>query len=65
MKTRILIAVILLLAVSASAKKKPETYSSYIYGQNDQCTVLSLKFEKGKEHLFPAFLCVIMSILDV
>ena len=55
MKTRILIAVILLLAVSVSAKKKPETFSSYIYGQNDQCTVLSLKFEKGKEHNHPLF----------
>ena len=55
MKTRILIAAILLMAVFASAKKKPDTFSSYIYGLNDQCTVLSLKFEKGKEHNHPLF----------
>ena len=45
----------LILAVAASAKKKPETFSNYVYGKNDQCSVLSLKFEKGKEHNHPLY----------
>ncbi|HPT42707.1 MAG TPA: hypothetical protein PLH52_02570 [Paludibacteraceae bacterium] len=55
MKTKIILTVMLILAVAASAKKKPETFSNYVYGKNDQCTVLSLKFEKGKEHNHPLY----------
>lgn len=54
MKTKIIMALLLVFAVTMSAKK-PENFASYIYGYNDQCTLISLKFEKGKEHNHPLF----------
>lgn len=54
MKTKIILALLLIINVTMSAKK-PENFASYIYGINDQCTLISLKFEKGKEHNHPLF----------
>ena len=54
MKTKIIMALLLVFALTVTAKK-PENFESYIYGINDQCTLISLKFEKGKEHNHPLF----------
>jgi hypothetical protein len=56
MKTKILIALMLTLTISMSAKKpNKEVFTQNNYGVNNTGTTLVLKFEKGKEHNHPLF----------
>lgn len=55
MKTKLLIAYLLLLTLTISAKKKPEVFTEYNYGVNNPGTAISIKFEKGPEHNHPLF----------
>ena len=55
MKTKIK-ALSLIFAVSAiSAQKKQQPIDNFIYGANDNCSVITLKFDKGKNHNHPLF----------
>lgn len=56
MKIKILLAAIILISVSASAKKvKPEVISHHKYGVQNTGTRLLISFEKGKEYNHPLF----------
>jgi len=55
MKTRLLIAILLLLTATISAKKKTEVFSQENYGVKNSGTTVSVQFEKGKEHNHPLF----------
>ena len=56
MKTRIILAALLLLTVFVAAKKvKKETFSQEKYGIENTGTLLTITFEKGKEHNHPLF----------
>lgn len=55
MKTKLLIAYLLLLTLTISAKKKPEVFTEYNYGMKNSGTSISIKFEKGPEHNHPLF----------
>ncbi|MFZ4723960.1 MAG: hypothetical protein ACOYMD_00790 [Paludibacter sp.] len=55
MKTKIILAALLILSVTISAKKKPEVFSQEKYGENNNGTKISIQFEKGKEHNHPLF----------
>ena len=55
MKAKLLLSILLVSAVSISAKKKPEVFSEYNYGVNNNGTTISIRFEKGKEHNHPLF----------
>jgi len=56
MKTKILIAFMLTLTVSISAKKpNKEFFAQNNFGVNNTGTTLVLKFEKGTEHNHPLF----------
>ncbi len=56
MKTKILIALMLTITISISAKKpNKEVFTQNNYGVNNTGTTLVLKFEKGKEHNHPLF----------
>ncbi len=55
MKTKLVIVVLLILAVTISAKKKKEVFSIENYGINNTGTTLSIQFEKGPEHNHPLF----------
>jgi hypothetical protein len=56
MKTKILIAMMLTLTITMSAKKpNKEVFTQNNYGVNNTGTTLVLKFEKGKEHNHPLF----------
>jgi len=55
MKTKLILAALLVLTVSVLAKKKPEVFSEHIYGVNNNGSTISIRFEKGKEHNHPLF----------
>jgi len=55
MKTRLLIAVLLVLTVTVSAKKKKEIFAESSFGVNYTGTSLTIQLEKGKEHNHPLF----------
>lgn len=55
MKAKIITIVLLALAVTLSAKKKPEVFTQHNLGVNNVGTSLTLRFEKGKEHNHPLF----------
>ncbi|MEI7502012.1 MAG: hypothetical protein WCJ61_01895 [Paludibacter sp.] len=54
MKTRLILATLLILAVGVLAKK-PEAFSEYNYAVNNKGSIISIRFEKGKEHNHPLF----------
>lgn len=55
MKTRILLSLLIVFSVFASAKRKPEVYSVENYGVNNKGTALTIRFAKGDEHNHPLF----------
>ncbi len=55
MKSKLGLAVLLIFAVTVSAKKKPEVFSEHNYGVNNNGSTISIRFEKGKEHNHPLF----------
>lgn len=55
MRTKILIAILLLATVAVSAKKKKEVLTEASYGMNYTGTSLTIRFEKGQEHNHPLF----------
>lgn len=55
MRTKILIAILLLATVAVSAKKKKEVFTEASYGTNYTGTSLTIRFEKGQEHNHPLF----------
>jgi len=55
MRTRLLIAALLVITIAVSAKKKKEVFSEARYGANYAGTSLTIQFEKGKEHNHPLF----------
>lgn len=55
MKTKIFILSFILAGSVISAQKKQPTVDTYLYGSSDNCSVLTLKFEKGKNHNHPLF----------
>ncbi|MFT3752014.1 MAG: hypothetical protein QM800_03785 [Paludibacter sp.] len=55
MRTKLLIAILLLATVAVSAKKKKEVFTEASYGTNYSGTSLTIRFEKGKEHNHPLF----------
>ncbi|MEI8085798.1 MAG: hypothetical protein WCG93_06245 [Paludibacter sp.] len=55
MKSKFILASLLLLTVSVLAKKKPEVFSEYNYGVKNNGSTISIRFEKGKEHNHPLF----------
>ena len=55
MKTKLITAFILLVAVTLSAKKKPEVFSQEQYGVKNNGTSIVIQFEKGKEHNHPLY----------
>ena len=55
MKTKLILTALLILTVSVLAKKKPEVFSEYNYGINNNGSTISIRFEKGKEHNHPLF----------
>ena len=56
MKTKIFLAVALMLTLSLSAKKiKKEVFNQVQYGVENTGTTLQITFEKGKEYNHPLF----------
>ncbi|NDP20465.1 MAG: hypothetical protein GZ091_05245 [Paludibacter sp.] len=57
MKTKIILAILLVFTVIGSAKKKQvkEVFSQENYGVNNTGTIITIQFEKGKEHNHPLF----------
>lgn len=55
MKTKLIVAVLLMLTVTVFAKKKPEITAQYNYGIDNKGTTVSIHFEKGNEHNHPLF----------
>ncbi len=55
MKTQIITLVFLFAGMTISAQKKQQNFDNYLYSQNNACSVISLKFEKGKQHNHPLF----------
>ncbi len=55
MKTKILLAVLFVFAIAASAKKKPETFTELQLGANNNGSSITLQFERGKQHNHPLF----------
>lgn len=56
MKTKIIVALLILFTTTIDAKKnKPELFSQLNYGQQNTGTLISIRFEKGKEHNHPLF----------
>jgi hypothetical protein len=56
MKTKIILAAMLVLTITASAKKnKKEVFSEQSYGVKNNGTTITIQFEKGKEHNHPLF----------
>lgn len=55
MRTKLLIAVLLVMTIAVSAQKKKEVFVESSYGANYTGTSLTIKFEKGKEHNHPLF----------
>lgn len=56
MRTKILVALLILFTAAIEAKKtKPEVFSELNYGQQNTGTLISIRFEKGKEHNHPLF----------
>jgi len=55
MKTNLILALLLIFAVTVSAKKKPEVFTQENYGLKNNGTSISIQFEKGKEHNHPLF----------
>ncbi len=55
MKTKLVIALLFIISVSISAKKKPEVFSQENYGVKNTGTTISIRLEAGKEHNHPLF----------
>src|ERR1035437_3177830 len=55
MKTKVVLAVFLVLIVTSSAQKKKEVFSQENYGVNNLGTLITIQFEKGKYHNHPLF----------
>lgn len=55
MRTKLIFAFLVAFSIASSAKKKPEVFSIYNYGVNNNGTLISIQFEKGKEHNHPIF----------
>jgi len=56
MRTKIMLAAMLISAITASAKKdKKETFQEQNYGVKNSGTAVTIQFEKGKEHNHPLF----------
>ncbi len=55
MKTKIILSLFIVFAISISAKKKPEVFTTENYGLANVGNTISIKFEKGKEHNHPLF----------
>ncbi|OIP82680.1 MAG: hypothetical protein AUK44_07125 [Porphyromonadaceae bacterium CG2_30_38_12] len=56
MKTKYILAIMIIFAMAAQAKKiKTEYFSQANYGVNNSGTALQLKFEKGTAHNHPLF----------
>lgn len=55
MRTKILIAILLLATIAVSAKKKKDVFAEASYGTNYTGTSLTIRFEKGQEHNHPLF----------
>lgn len=54
-KTGILLAVLFSMAATITAQKKKEVFTEENYGVNNSGTLITLQFEKGKEHNHPLF----------
>jgi hypothetical protein len=55
MKTKFLLAFLIILTVTISAQKKKEVFSEENYGINNLGTSITIRFEKGKQHNHPLF----------
>jgi len=55
MKTRLFIAVLLVMTLAVSAKKKKEIFAESSFGVNYKGTSLTIRLEKGKEYNHPLF----------
>jgi hypothetical protein len=55
MKTRIILAILLIFTSGISAKNKKIIYSEETYGLNKAGTSITIQFERGKEHNHPLF----------
>lgn len=55
MKAKVVLIVLIAITSVVSAKKKPEVFSQYNYGVDNNGTTISIRFEKGKEHNHPLF----------
>jgi len=56
MKTKMIVALLILFTATIDAKKNgPEVFSQFNYGQQNTGTSISIRFEKGKEHNHPLF----------
>jgi len=55
MKTKIILAVLLVITTGISAKNKKTLYSEENYGVNKVGTSVTIQFEQGKEHNHPLF----------
>ncbi len=55
MKTKILLILFISFSLAVSGKKKAEVFTQENYTSDKQGTLISLKFERGKQHNHPLF----------
>jgi len=55
MKSKFIIAALILFSISGVSQKKKEVFSQENYGLNNTGTLVTIQFEKGSEHNHPLF----------